>query len=57
MVVNVVLPVLWLCGEESGNRRLCDRVWRLYRAYPKLANNSLTRFVGDQVALVIAETE
>jgi hypothetical protein len=48
MVVNVMLPILWLCGRERADTALSERVWGVYEDYPKLAPNSLTRFVTGQ---------
>ena len=49
MVVNAVLPVLWLHAAQSEDTGRSEKVWHLYDRYPRLAQNSLTRFFGRRV--------
>ena len=43
MVVNVVLPFFYSWAEERRDARLRDRCLDLYRSFPPLSQNSITR--------------
>ena len=43
MVVNVVLPFIHSYAEVAGSRELRDTSVELYHAFPKLADNEITR--------------
>jgi len=43
MAVNALLPFLWAWGRERGQEALARKARALYRAWPPLAENALTR--------------
>lgn len=43
IVVNVVLPGALAYATESGDGRLQNRIWEVYRGYPRLQDNEMTR--------------
>ncbi|MFQ5708551.1 MAG: DUF2851 family protein [bacterium] len=50
MVVNIVLPVLHLCGTEVQDGILLNVVRVLYDEFPRLSENSITRAMKTQLA-------
>ena len=49
IVVNVLLPGALAYATESGDGRLQNRVWEVYRGYPRLQANEMTRAVTRQL--------
>ena len=49
MVVNVVLPFAFAWGERQSQPELRDRALELYRSYPKLEENQITRQMRRQL--------
>ena len=50
IVTNVVLPVVYLYGVDSGNGRLVNLVRETYALVPKLSDNLITRAMAVQLA-------
>jgi hypothetical protein len=51
VVVNVILPFAFCWGELTGRPELSEHSLDLYRSYPRLAENHLTRHVKRQLGL------
>jgi len=51
IAVNVILPFAFYCGESAGDAKLMQKATDLYRNYPKLAENCLTRHMTKQLCL------
>jgi hypothetical protein len=51
LAVNVALPFAYSWGRLSGETELADRAIELYRGYPRLADNYLTRHMIRQLGL------
>ncbi len=49
LIVNIVLPALYLFGLESDDGTLANCVRELYCRYPKLAENEITRAMRRQL--------
>lgn len=49
IVVNIVLPIVNLFAQESGNAILSNRVMEVYSAYPRLQSNVITRKMQKQL--------
>lgn len=49
IVVNIILPVLYLYGENSQDGKLQNRVKEIYVKFPKLSENSITRAMQVQL--------
>ena len=55
MVVNCVLPLLYVLGGYRGQGELAERCLEMYRAYPRLQENELTREMARQLVLPLLE--
>ena len=55
MAVNCVLPVLYVLGGSRGRGELAERCLEMYRAYPRLQENELTREMARQLVLLLLE--
>jgi len=51
IVVNVVLPFAFSWGELANEAKLTENAIELYRNYPKLAENCITRHMMKQLCL------
>jgi hypothetical protein len=51
LVVNVVLPFAFAWAEPLGEAKLTDSAMDLYRSYPRLAENCITRHMVTQLCL------
>lgn len=51
IAVNVILPFAFYWGESAGDAKLMQKAADLYRNYPKLAENCLTRHMTNQLSL------
>ena len=51
IVVNVVLPFAFSWGELTGEASLAQKAMELYRSYPRLAENCITRHMMKQFCL------
>jgi hypothetical protein len=51
IAVNVVLPFAFSWGELADEARLAENATELYRNYPKLAENCITRHMTKQLCL------
>jgi len=51
IVVNVILPFVFSWGELANEARLTENAIELYRNYPKLAENCITRHMKKQLCL------
>jgi hypothetical protein len=51
IAVNVILPFAFYWGESAGDAKLMQKATDLYRNYPKLAENCLTRHMTNQLSL------
>jgi len=51
IVVNVVLPFAFSWGELANEAKLTENAIELYRNYPKLAENCITRHMKKQLCL------
>lgn len=49
MVVNVLLPFSFAWGERESQPELRDHALELYRSYPRLEENQITRQMGRQL--------
>jgi hypothetical protein len=49
IVVNIVLPVLYLYSRESNDGMLKSLVREIYSRFPKLSENSITRVMREQI--------
>jgi hypothetical protein len=49
MVINVLLPILYLYAEKTSRPHLQERVYKLYRTYPAPAYNRVTRFMIENL--------
>jgi len=49
IVVNIVVPTLWLYACDSQDGKLKNVVLELYRSYPKLPENGITRVMRLQL--------
>jgi hypothetical protein len=49
IVVNVVLPFAFSWGELANEAQLTEKAMELYRNYPKLAENCITRHMEKQL--------
>lgn len=49
IIVNVILPFAFCCGEISGEPELKQKAMTLYLNYPKLAENEITRHMTKQL--------
>ena len=50
-MVNVVLPFAFSWGELSNEAKLIENALGLYRNYPRLAENCITRHMTNQLSL------
>lgn len=48
IVVNIVLPLLLACAEMRGQESLREQVFAVYAAFPRLAENNVTRAMADE---------
>jgi len=51
IVVNVILPFAFSWGELANEAKLTENAIELYRNYPKLAENCITRHMTKQLCL------
>jgi hypothetical protein len=51
IVVNVILPFAFARGEQANGPELMNKAMELYRSYPKLAENAITRHMTNQLCL------
>jgi hypothetical protein len=51
IIVNVVLPFAFSWGELANEAKLTENAIELYRNYPKLADNCITRHMEKQLCL------
>jgi len=51
IVVNVALPFTFSWGKVTGEARLAEKAMELYRNYPRLAENYITRHMTKQLCL------
>ncbi len=51
IVVNVILPFAFAWGELAGEAKLMKKPVDLYRTYPRLAENCITRHMANQLCL------
>jgi hypothetical protein len=51
IVVNVILPFAFSWGEMTGEPGLKEKAIQLYKHYPKLAENEITRHMAGQLSL------
>jgi len=51
IMVNVVLPFAFSWGELSNEAKLIENALGLYRNYPRLAENCITRHMTNQLSL------
>jgi len=51
MAVNVILPFAFSWGELTNEAKLAENAVELYRNYPKLAENCITRHMKKQLCL------
>ena len=51
IVVNVILPFAFSWGELANDTKLTENAIELYRNYPKLAENCITRHMKKQLRL------
>ena len=51
ITVNVILPFAFSWGELTNEGKLTEKAIDLYRDYPKLADNGLTRHMRNQLGL------
>ena len=51
IAVNVILPFAFSWGELANEARLTEKAMELYRNYPKLAENYITRHMTKQLCL------
>ena len=51
IAVNVILPFAFSWGELANEARLVDKAIELYRNYPRLAGNCITRHMTKQLCL------
>jgi hypothetical protein len=49
MVVNVLLPFSFAWGESESQPELSHHAFELYRSYPKLEENQITRQMQRQL--------
>ncbi|MBI5779201.1 MAG: DUF2851 family protein [Planctomycetes bacterium] len=49
IILNVVIPLVWLYSQSEKNNALQEAVLRLYRSYPKLMENYYTRFMKQRL--------
>jgi len=47
ITVNVTLPFFWAWGQERHQPQLSSQARELYRSYPKLAENQITRLMKE----------
>jgi len=50
IIVNILLPVLWLYYREAGNSVLQNQVQEAYAALPKLQENQISRRMRQQLS-------
>lgn len=48
IVVNIVMPLLLALAERDGMNQLRERIFAAYAAFPKLAENKVTRAMTDE---------
>ncbi len=51
IIVNVILPFTFSWGELTNEARLVEKAMELFRNYPKLAENCITRHMENQLCL------
>jgi len=51
IMINVMLPFAFSWGEIVGELRLKEKVIELYKHYPKIAENGITRHMTRQICL------
>ncbi|MGQ9546536.1 MAG: DUF2851 family protein [Dehalococcoidia bacterium] len=51
ILVNVILPFAFSWGSLANEAKLADKAMELYRNYPRLAENCLTRHMAKQLCL------
>jgi len=51
IIVNVVLPFAFSWGKLANEPELMKKPMELYNSYPKLAENEITRHMGNQLCL------
>ncbi len=49
ILVNILFPALYLYGEESNDSRLKNAAIELYRRFPRLTDNTITRAMSEQL--------
>lgn len=49
IILNVVIPLVWLYSQSERNTALQESVLGFYRAYPKLMDNYYTRFMKQRI--------
>ena|GEM_PF-325911 len=45
MIINVILPILYVYAEKTSRAELQEKISRLYKSYPAPACNSVTKFM------------
>jgi len=51
IIVNVILPFAFSWGELANETKLTENAIELYRNYPRLAENCITRHMAKQLCL------
>lgn len=51
IAVNVVLPFVWAWGGCCGRKELSRKALEVYRGYPRLAENRITRYMTEKLGL------
>ncbi|MHC1578598.1 MAG: hypothetical protein ACXQTH_02530, partial [Dehalococcoidia bacterium] len=51
IAVNVILPFAFSWGELANEAKLTENAIELYRSYPKLSENYVTRHMTKQLGL------
>jgi len=51
IAVNILLPFVFALGRMAHKRRSMKQAMELYRSYPKLAENEITRHMAKQLCL------
>jgi hypothetical protein len=51
IAINAILPFAFSWGESAGDAKVTDNAMDLYRSYPRLAENCITRHMLTQLCL------
>jgi hypothetical protein len=55
MVINVLLPFVYTCSRENGQKELAEKAYALYLAYPPVETNTIERHMRTQFGLKNAQ--